>query len=278
MDWWTLANRMRAIENMAYVVAANQAASREHYPPFTWPGGSMIVDFDGRAGKDDEEQVSYDGEDVELQADNAVGAEFLGAVGQLCHGSSLGAAEFLLVVLVPPAIEVDGGRIRKEVLIGTSATNGAENVDGPAACLEQVVACACKAGRIGSQQPPCRITITRVELIERVPQTIEICRIARVNDIEIKCRERRAANHRCDAADHDQVGPDIPADRGPGLGPGPVEPERQGRRIGVREAIGIIGGRAGPDHVPTVADGPCILAWPLWPSDSSRKQRQMGKQ
>jgi carbon-nitrogen hydrolase len=33
---------------MAYVVAANQAASRQHYPPFSWPGGSMIVDFDGR--------------------------------------------------------------------------------------------------------------------------------------------------------------------------------------------------------------------------------------
>jgi predicted amidohydrolase len=48
MDWWTLANRMRAIENMAYVVAANQAASRHNYPPFSWPGGSMIVDFDGR--------------------------------------------------------------------------------------------------------------------------------------------------------------------------------------------------------------------------------------
>lgn len=48
LDWWTLANRMRAIENMAFVVAANQAASREHYPPFSWPGGSMIVDFDGR--------------------------------------------------------------------------------------------------------------------------------------------------------------------------------------------------------------------------------------
>lgn len=48
MDWWTLVNRMRAIENMAYVVAANQAASRRHYPPFTWPGGSMVVDFDGR--------------------------------------------------------------------------------------------------------------------------------------------------------------------------------------------------------------------------------------
>jgi predicted amidohydrolase len=48
MDWWTLFNRARAVENMAYVVAVNQGASLEHYPPFSWPGGSMIVDYDGR--------------------------------------------------------------------------------------------------------------------------------------------------------------------------------------------------------------------------------------
>jgi predicted amidohydrolase len=48
MDWWTLFNRARAAENFAYVVAANQGASLENYPPFSWPGGSMIVDFDGR--------------------------------------------------------------------------------------------------------------------------------------------------------------------------------------------------------------------------------------
>jgi predicted amidohydrolase len=48
LDWWTLANRMRAIENMAYVVASNQGASLRNYPPFSWPGGSMVVDFDGR--------------------------------------------------------------------------------------------------------------------------------------------------------------------------------------------------------------------------------------
>jgi len=33
---------------MAFVVAANQAASLSHYPPFSWPGGSMVVDYDGR--------------------------------------------------------------------------------------------------------------------------------------------------------------------------------------------------------------------------------------
>jgi predicted amidohydrolase len=48
MDWWTIVNRVRALENMAYVVAANQAASLDNYPPFSWPGGSMVVDYDGR--------------------------------------------------------------------------------------------------------------------------------------------------------------------------------------------------------------------------------------
>ncbi len=48
LDWWTLFNRARAVENQAFVVAANQGASLANYPPFSWPGGSMIVDFDGR--------------------------------------------------------------------------------------------------------------------------------------------------------------------------------------------------------------------------------------
>ncbi|MDX1569110.1 MAG: nitrilase-related carbon-nitrogen hydrolase [Xanthomonadales bacterium] len=48
MDWWTLFNRARAAENTAYVVAANQGAEMRNYPPFSWPGGSMVVDFDGR--------------------------------------------------------------------------------------------------------------------------------------------------------------------------------------------------------------------------------------
>lgn len=48
MDWWTVVNRCRALENIAYVVASNQAASLSHYPPFSWPGGSMVVDFEGR--------------------------------------------------------------------------------------------------------------------------------------------------------------------------------------------------------------------------------------
>ena len=48
MAWWTVVNRARALENVAFVVAANQGASLRHYPPYSWPGGSQMVDFDGR--------------------------------------------------------------------------------------------------------------------------------------------------------------------------------------------------------------------------------------
>jgi predicted amidohydrolase len=48
MDWWTTVNRCRALENAAFVVAANQAAKLKHYPPYSWSGGSQIVDFEGR--------------------------------------------------------------------------------------------------------------------------------------------------------------------------------------------------------------------------------------
>jgi predicted amidohydrolase len=48
MNWWTVVNRCRALENVAFVVAANQGASLRHYPPYSWPGGSQIIDYDGR--------------------------------------------------------------------------------------------------------------------------------------------------------------------------------------------------------------------------------------
>ncbi len=47
-DWWTLFNRTRAIENMVYVAAANQGTTPEGLPPFSWPGSSMVVDYEGR--------------------------------------------------------------------------------------------------------------------------------------------------------------------------------------------------------------------------------------
>src|SRR5262249_16577013 len=48
MNWWTVVNRCRAIENITYVVAANQGASLTQSPPYSWPGGSEIIDYDGR--------------------------------------------------------------------------------------------------------------------------------------------------------------------------------------------------------------------------------------
>ncbi len=48
MDWWTVVNRCRALENTAYVVASNQGASLANFPPYSWPGGSMVLDYDGR--------------------------------------------------------------------------------------------------------------------------------------------------------------------------------------------------------------------------------------
>jgi predicted amidohydrolase len=69
-DWWTLVNRCRALENLAYVVAANQGASLRNYPPFSWPGGSMIVDYDGRvvaqATPGDGEKITVGPIDVEM--------------------------------------------------------------------------------------------------------------------------------------------------------------------------------------------------------------------
>ncbi len=47
-SWWTIVNQCRALENITYVIAANQGAKLRNYPPFSWPGGSMIVDHDGR--------------------------------------------------------------------------------------------------------------------------------------------------------------------------------------------------------------------------------------
>jgi formamidase len=50
MDWWTVVNRCRAIENVAYVVAANVGTTTEvmNMPGVTWAGQPQIIDWDGR--------------------------------------------------------------------------------------------------------------------------------------------------------------------------------------------------------------------------------------
>jgi formamidase len=43
MNWWSIVNRCRALENCAFVVAANQGASLRHYPPYSGPGERIVV-------------------------------------------------------------------------------------------------------------------------------------------------------------------------------------------------------------------------------------------
>lgn len=87
MDWWTVVNRCRALENVAYVVAANQAAGLDRYPPFSWPGGSMIVDYDGR---------------ILAQADPGAGAKIVVApidIGALRHDRAARTGHHMLAHL-----------------------------------------------------------------------------------------------------------------------------------------------------------------------------------
>ena len=48
MDWWTLFNRCRAVENLAYVVAANQGPGRATIRRSPGPAAAWLVDYDGR--------------------------------------------------------------------------------------------------------------------------------------------------------------------------------------------------------------------------------------
>lgn len=52
MDPWgeqcRLTDRVRALENMAYLVSCQQGATLRSSPPYSWPGGSAVIDFEGR--------------------------------------------------------------------------------------------------------------------------------------------------------------------------------------------------------------------------------------
>jgi predicted amidohydrolase len=48
LDWWTLINRTRALEEHGVRRGGQSGRQPPQLPPFSWPGGSMIVDFDGR--------------------------------------------------------------------------------------------------------------------------------------------------------------------------------------------------------------------------------------
>ncbi len=49
----SLTNRGHLVNGLGQrVLTANQGAALKHYPPYSWPGGSQIVDFDGRLVSD----------------------------------------------------------------------------------------------------------------------------------------------------------------------------------------------------------------------------------
>lgn len=43
-----VSDRMRSMENMAYTVSAQQGATLRSSPPYSWPGHSAVIDYEGR--------------------------------------------------------------------------------------------------------------------------------------------------------------------------------------------------------------------------------------
>lgn len=72
MDWWTVVNRCRALENVAYVVACNTGVTGDvfNYPGVIWPGQSQIIDWEGRliaqAAPGDGERLTIGPIDVDM--------------------------------------------------------------------------------------------------------------------------------------------------------------------------------------------------------------------
>ncbi|MGQ9712990.1 MAG: nitrilase-related carbon-nitrogen hydrolase [Desulfotomaculales bacterium] len=48
MNWWTAVAKVRALENVCYGVHFNQGAALKDFPAYSWPGGTCIVDYQGR--------------------------------------------------------------------------------------------------------------------------------------------------------------------------------------------------------------------------------------
>jgi len=47
-NWWTIISQVRSLENVCYGVHVNQGSALRDMPPYSWPGGSCIVDYEGR--------------------------------------------------------------------------------------------------------------------------------------------------------------------------------------------------------------------------------------
>ncbi len=61
-----------------------------------------------------------------------------------------------------------------------------------------------KGRGVRAQRPAGRIAIAGIHAVERGPQPLEVRGIARMDDIEIERRHRRAAEYGRHSADHDQ--------------------------------------------------------------------------
>jgi predicted amidohydrolase len=47
-NWWTIVSQVRSLENVVYGVHVNQGASIKDFPPFTWAGGTCVIDYEGK--------------------------------------------------------------------------------------------------------------------------------------------------------------------------------------------------------------------------------------
>lgn len=94
--------------------------------------------------------------------------------------------------------------MRKENLVVAPASNGAQNVDRSTTCHQQVMTSAREAGHVRSKRSSPGIAVACVEVFERALKSIEIRSIARVNDIEVECRQRHTTDDRSYTAHHDQ--------------------------------------------------------------------------
>lgn len=128
MDWWTVVNRCRALENLAYVVASNQGASLKHYAPFSWPGGSMVVDYDGR---------------ILSQADPGPGEKIVVAevdIGALREARETRKGHNPLAHLRPEAYKVPSGKFFPGGTFGTARDeNGDRTVAENNAAIDEVL-------------------------------------------------------------------------------------------------------------------------------------------
>lgn len=61
-NWWTIISQVRSLENVAYGVHVNQGAALRDFPPFSWTGGTCLVDYEGRV----QSQALQSGEQIVL--------------------------------------------------------------------------------------------------------------------------------------------------------------------------------------------------------------------